>query len=147
MPIKTLSAARTRNRREPTAGANHPPAWIKPQLAALVKEAPDGADWLHELKLDGYRMHARLDAGGVNIRTRRGNRRQIIAVEVRATYSRCRSTTSSRIAAIGAPLERLGTIVPGHSRCPLRRERLGLLQHVLHRRILPPLSQCGRAKS
>src|SRR3984893_3881670 len=73
MPTKTRSAARTRNRREPTAGANHPPAWIKPQLAALVKEAPDGPDSLHELKLDGYRMHARLDAGRVNIRTRRGN--------------------------------------------------------------------------
>ena len=42
-----------------------PPAWIKPQLAALVKEAPDGPDWLHEIKLDGYRMHARLDAGRV----------------------------------------------------------------------------------
>jgi DNA ligase D-like protein (predicted ligase) len=49
------------------------PTWIKPQLAALVKEAPDGPDWLHELKLDGYRMHARLDAGRVNIVTRRGN--------------------------------------------------------------------------
>ena len=40
-----------------------PPAWIKPQLANLVEKAPDGPDWLHELKLDGYRMHARLDAG------------------------------------------------------------------------------------
>jgi DNA ligase D-like protein (predicted ligase) len=69
MPAKAQSAARP----ESTAGANHPPAWIKPQLAALVKEAPDGADWLHELKLDGYRMHARLDAGRVSIRTRRGN--------------------------------------------------------------------------
>src|SRR5260221_3749298 len=61
------------DRREPTAGANHPPAWIKPQLATLVKQAPDGSDWLHEMKLDGYRMHARLDAGRVNIWTRRGN--------------------------------------------------------------------------
>src|SRR5712671_5454267 len=68
MPTKARSA-----RREPMAGANHPPTWIKPQLAALVKEAPDGPDWLHELKLDGYRMHARLDAGRVNILTRRGN--------------------------------------------------------------------------
>src|SRR6266853_4162336 len=50
-----------------------PPAWIKPQLAALVKEAPDGPDWLHEIKLDGYRMHARLDVGKVQIMTRRGN--------------------------------------------------------------------------
>jgi bifunctional non-homologous end joining protein LigD len=46
---------------------------VKPQLAALVKAAPDGADWLHEIKFDGYRMHARLEAGSVNILTRRGN--------------------------------------------------------------------------
>src|ERR1700730_6665673 len=50
-----------------------PPAWIKPELAALVKAAPEGTDWLHEMKLDGYRMHARLDAGRVNILTRRGS--------------------------------------------------------------------------
>jgi len=24
------------------------PAWVKPQLAALVKKAPDGPAWLHE---------------------------------------------------------------------------------------------------
>jgi ATP-dependent DNA ligase len=50
-----------------------PPTWIKPQLAKLVETAPDGPDWLHEIKLDGYRMHARLDAGRVQILTRRGN--------------------------------------------------------------------------
>src|SRR5712671_4747551 len=50
-----------------------PPAWIKPQLAKLVERAPDGPDWLHEIKFDGYRMHARLDAGRVQILTRRGN--------------------------------------------------------------------------
>ena len=49
------------------------PAWVKPQLATLVKEAPDGSDWLHEIKFDGYRMHARLDAGKAQILTRRGN--------------------------------------------------------------------------
>ena len=50
-----------------------PPAWIKPQLAALAEKAPDGPDWLHEIKFDGYRMHARLDAGRAQILTRRGN--------------------------------------------------------------------------
>jgi bifunctional non-homologous end joining protein LigD len=53
--------------------SSRPPTWIKPELAALVKEAPEGAGWLHEMKLDGYRMHARLEAGRVNILTRRGN--------------------------------------------------------------------------
>src|SRR5438309_11662711 len=50
-----------------------PPAWIKPQLAKLVEKAPDGPDWLHEIKFDGYRMHARLDAERAQILTRRGN--------------------------------------------------------------------------
>ena len=65
-PTDTLS---TRRRIKPAS----PPAWIKPQLAALVNKAPDGSDWLHEIKLDGYRMHARLDAGRAQILTRRGN--------------------------------------------------------------------------
>ncbi|MER9138867.1 hypothetical protein NKI20_21800 [Mesorhizobium sp. M0830] len=38
----------------------HPPKWIEPQLTRLVDEAPDGPNWLHEIKYDGYRMHARL---------------------------------------------------------------------------------------
>src|SRR5215472_17430932 len=57
------------NRRRPAP----PPTWIKPQLAKLVDNAPDGPDWLHEIKFDGYRMHARLDAGRTQILTRRGN--------------------------------------------------------------------------
>ena len=48
------------------------PTWIKPQLVQLVKEAPAGDDWLHELKFDGYRMHARLDRGRVQLLTRTG---------------------------------------------------------------------------
>jgi len=46
------------------------PTFIKPQLSRLVREAPDGPDWLHEIKFDGYRMHARLDAGDVRFLTR-----------------------------------------------------------------------------
>jgi ATP-dependent DNA ligase len=52
-----------------------PPAllqWIRPQLTQLVDAAPDGPDWLHEIKYDGYRMHARLDRGAVKLLTRTG---------------------------------------------------------------------------
>ena len=35
--------------------------------------APDGDAWLHEIKLDGYRMHARLVDSDIRILTRRGN--------------------------------------------------------------------------
>src|SRR5437868_525970 len=48
------------------------PGWIKPQLTRLVDQAPDGPDWLHEIKFDGYRMHARLDRGDVRLLTRTG---------------------------------------------------------------------------
>ena len=46
--------------------------WIKPQLTSLVSEAPAGPSWLHEIKYDGYRMHARIDGGKVKLLTRRG---------------------------------------------------------------------------
>jgi bifunctional non-homologous end joining protein LigD len=63
--VRTLEG---RQRREPTAL----PAWIKPQLTKLVDQPPDGSEWLHELKFDGYRMHARLDRGAVRLLTRTG---------------------------------------------------------------------------
>jgi bifunctional non-homologous end joining protein LigD len=43
-----------------------------PQLATLVKAAPQGDVWLHELKYDGYRIGARLDAGAVTLISRNG---------------------------------------------------------------------------
>src|SRR5256885_266579 len=56
------------SRREATAL----PGWIKPQLTKLVGQPPDEPEWLHELKFDGYRMHARLDHGAVRLLTRTG---------------------------------------------------------------------------
>jgi bifunctional non-homologous end joining protein LigD len=47
------------------------PAFIRPQLAKLVTEAPAGERWAHELKFDGYRMHARIDRGLVQLITAR----------------------------------------------------------------------------
>jgi DNA ligase D-like protein (predicted ligase) len=48
------------------------PSWIKPQLSAPVKKAPEEDDWLHEIKFDGYRMHARLERGRAKLLTRTG---------------------------------------------------------------------------
>src|SRR3954454_21293774 len=59
-----------RNRRGCAPSAS--PGFIPPQLATLVKQAPDGAGWLHEIKLDGYRMLARLDDDVVRLLTRTG---------------------------------------------------------------------------
>jgi bifunctional non-homologous end joining protein LigD len=53
-------------------GGDPLPAFVGPQLALLKKEPPSGASWVHELKLDGYRIHARIDRGEVKLLTRNG---------------------------------------------------------------------------
>ena len=51
---------------------SQPPKWIKPQLTRLADEAPAGDDWLHEIKYDGYRMHARIEGRDIKLLTRPG---------------------------------------------------------------------------
>ena len=46
---------------------------VEVQLATLVDQAPASDDWLHEIKLDGYRIVARVDAGETQLTTRNGN--------------------------------------------------------------------------
>jgi len=48
------------------------PRWVRPQLTQLVDTAPEGDQWLHEIKYDGYRMMARLDRGAARLLTRTG---------------------------------------------------------------------------
>ena len=48
------------------------PGDITPQLATLVDKPPDGAEWLHEIKYDGYRLLARIDKGKARLITRNG---------------------------------------------------------------------------
>ena len=43
-----------------------------PQLALLVKEAPEGDSWLHEVKLDGFRIGCALERGRAALFSRRG---------------------------------------------------------------------------
>jgi len=48
------------------------PAFVEPSLATLVGKVPSGALWIHEIKFDGYRLEARIDAGSVTLTTRGG---------------------------------------------------------------------------
>ena len=48
------------------------PSFVEPSLATLVSKAPAGSRWLHEIKFDGYRLQARIEAGRVKLLTRSG---------------------------------------------------------------------------
>ncbi|HEY1629430.1 MAG TPA: DNA ligase D [Tepidisphaeraceae bacterium] len=51
-------------------------AWprdFSPQLAVLAEAPPQGDKWLHEIKLDGYRILAYVKSGKVQLMSRNGN--------------------------------------------------------------------------
>ncbi len=62
------------------------PAFLSPQLAQQAESPPASSGWLHELKLDGYRIQARKDGRRVQLFTRTGldwtHRMKAIAAEV-----------------------------------------------------------------
>jgi ATP-dependent DNA ligase len=88
-----------RSRADPSAL----PDWIRPQLTQLVQAAPDGPQWLHEIKYDGFRMHARLDRGEVRLLTRNGldwtHKYPQIAGAVSSLHARPRPISTANCAA------------------------------------------------
>jgi bifunctional non-homologous end joining protein LigD len=48
------------------------PSFVPPQLATLVNLPPEGDEWIHELKFDGYRMLCYLNHGKVHFWSRNG---------------------------------------------------------------------------
>jgi bifunctional non-homologous end joining protein LigD len=48
------------------------PGFIEPCLATLADKAPNSANWLHEIKFDGYRLQAHIDHGDIRLLTRKG---------------------------------------------------------------------------
>jgi bifunctional non-homologous end joining protein LigD len=71
-----------------------PNGFIEPCLPSSAPKPPTGAGWIHEIKLDGFRLLARRDAAGVRLLTRRGidwtNRYPTIAAAVAALAGRSR---------------------------------------------------------
>lgn len=65
MPRKTSSRRQYRSG-VPVAG------YIRPQLCKLVSEPPRGERWVHEIKLDGYRMQMHIRGGKTIFYSRNG---------------------------------------------------------------------------
>src|SRR5262244_2556839 len=48
-------------------------AFIEPCLPSPADRPPSGPGWIHEVKLDGFRMMVRRDPAGVRLMTRNGH--------------------------------------------------------------------------
>ena len=75
--VKTGAKKKPKVRIDPakSAGARKAalPEFISPQLATTTQTIPAGDGWLHEVKYDGYRILARIDAGAVRLFSRNRN--------------------------------------------------------------------------
>jgi len=67
-PIQAVKSKSKSKSKSKARGA--PPKTLEPELATLVDSAPGGDDWLHEIKLDGYRILARIEDGKAQLFTR-----------------------------------------------------------------------------
>jgi DNA ligase D-like protein (predicted ligase) len=72
-PAPRAKVAKPRAAKLPGAVAGDCPERLEPALASLVDEPPEGSDWLHEIKFDGYRTIAHLRDGRATMRTRNGH--------------------------------------------------------------------------
>jgi bifunctional non-homologous end joining protein LigD len=72
-PPPTAAAANTRPLASLAGARKGPmPRNPKPQLATVADKAPEGPDWLHEIKYDGYRLLAHVERGKAQLITRGG---------------------------------------------------------------------------
>jgi bifunctional non-homologous end joining protein LigD len=63
---------RSAARRGSSATRGGKPRFVEPELAQLAEEPPAGDGWVHEEKLDGYRILALIEGGKARLLTRRG---------------------------------------------------------------------------
>jgi bifunctional non-homologous end joining protein LigD len=65
------AVARTKSDPAPPGRSRKLPNFVPPSLATLHDAVPRGAEWIHEIKFDGYRIEAHLDHGEVRLLTRK----------------------------------------------------------------------------
>ena len=54
------------------AATSEMPDFIAPQLCETLERPPSADGWIHEIKLDGYRIQMRIENGEVMLKTRKG---------------------------------------------------------------------------
>ena len=71
-PARRWAGRRRRKCAEAARPAPRLAGFVPPMLCTLVDRAPEGAGWVHEVKLDGYRMQAIVAGGAARLMTRSG---------------------------------------------------------------------------
>jgi bifunctional non-homologous end joining protein LigD len=72
--VALLKRSPKRRSTAPLPGAKRAPVprFIEPCDPSLRDDAPSGAEWLHEIKIDGYRAQVHIRDGRVKVYSRKG---------------------------------------------------------------------------
>ncbi len=70
--LRLVQRPQANSPRKKASATSRIPRFIAPQLCGRVSRPPQGLDWVHEIKLDGYRIQLRVVGGKVAMRTRKG---------------------------------------------------------------------------
>jgi len=68
--VAKKGAAKTSSAKKPVPKSRTAPRFVAPQLAQLADAPPQGENWLHEIKFDGYRIIAVIKDGKATLFTR-----------------------------------------------------------------------------
>ncbi|WP_413295002.1 DNA ligase D [Bdellovibrio sp. HCB185ZH] len=71
-PQRTVARKTVKKKASGKSGKVAKLPFVTPELALLVDEPPEGKEWLHELKFDGYRIQAHVNGEDVKLFTRSG---------------------------------------------------------------------------
>ena len=107
------------------------PRFVPPQLATLVAEPPEGDEWLHEMKFDGYRILARLERGRARLLSRNAKdwTARLSAVAEAAAHCPPRDRAPRRRG--GRPASRRHHELPGAPERAERRRVGGALAYIV----------------
>ena len=88
-PAKPAKATKAKTVKSAAPAKSYKPLkFMTPELATLADAVPEGPNWVHEIKFDGYRTLAMIDQGEVHLMTRSGldwtPKYQAIADELKA---------------------------------------------------------------
>ncbi len=73
-PIADYGSRKERHKKKAHKMGSDPwPGFIPPELPLLVDEAPEGEDWVHEMKFDGYRLQVHIRKKNLQLFTRNGH--------------------------------------------------------------------------
>ncbi|MBZ9921048.1 hypothetical protein LB579_25430 [Mesorhizobium sp. BR1-1-7] len=124
-------------------------SFVEFQSPTLVENAPEGSEWLHEIKYDGYRTELIIESGKARAFTRRGydwSHRYRRIVQAAAGLPVKAATSMARLSFLATPACRIPSLGTGAGQSKLGEAHLLCLRPAAPQRARSSAAAAGEAK-